>query len=154
MVAHYYYYCCSLPLESGSIIKPGNWGRIMKKYTPHTSPNILTLTRELIFEQVRFKYFSGKPSRFESIFICPDEDTIINFRNTSNRVLDIIYKVELVDSDEPQHRGDYNRAADIRSDDNFKSIEEKAKDYWQGNDISNVELVTTSRIRIVEMTRE
>lgn len=148
-----YYYCCSLPLEPGSIIKPGNWGRIIKTYTPQTSPNSWLLARELIFEQVRFKYFAEKPSRFESVFLCLDEATIKDFRNSNNRKLDIIYKVELVDIDKPQHTGDYN-LANIQQNDNFKSIEEKAKKYWQGSNILKAELVTSSRIRIVEMIEE
>ena len=148
-----YYYCYSLPLGPGSIIRPGNWGRIIKTYTPKTSPNSWLFARELIFEQSRLKEFPKKPSRFDSIFLCLDEASIKDFKKSTNRTLDIIYKVELIDTDNPQHIGDYN-LANILQNDNFKSIEEKAKKYWQGKDISKAELITTSRIKIVEMMQE
>lgn len=145
-----YYYCCSLPLEPGSIIKPGNWGRIIKTYTPQASPNSWLLVRELIFEKVRQENFPDKPSRFDSIFLCFSENDIKEFRNSNNRFLDVIYKVELVDQNRPTHTADYT-LANIQQNDNFSTFVEKAKKYWEGEEISKAELVTTSRIRIKSM---
>ena len=152
-MAEQYYYCYSLPLEPGSIIKPGNWGRIINTYTPESSPNSWLFSRELIFEQIRLSEFPEKPSRLESIFLCLDEATIKEFKIATNRNLDIIYKVELVDSGEPQHTGDYT-LADIQRNDNFFSLKEKAIKYWKGEGITKAELITTSRIQVIEMIKE
>jgi hypothetical protein len=68
-----YFYCCSLPLEAGSVIRPGNWGRILRTYTPQSSRDAWLLARELVWELVRLQRFPAKPSRFEGIFLCFSE---------------------------------------------------------------------------------
>lgn len=143
-----YYYCYSLPLEAGSVIKPGNWGRILKKYTPQTSPNCWLLVRELINETVRRETFPQKPSRFDAIFLCLTENDLIEFRDANNRRLDIAYEVEVMDENAPSHLGDLTLPNMVNTDD-YAVFENRARLYWQGENIVKPELITTSSIRII-----
>lgn len=64
-----YFHVCPTMLAAGSVIKPGNFGRIIETYRPN---NIGPLAvRELAFEVARLKIFPNLPSRFNSIFLFP-----------------------------------------------------------------------------------
>lgn len=145
-----YFYCYSLPLEVGSVIRPGNWGRILRTYTPQTSPNAWNLIRELIFELVRARAFPAKPSRFEGIFLCLGEAGLDEFKKATNRHLDIGYEVELVDNQAASHSGDWS-VANLQNTDNSTSLENRAGVYWQGLNITKPELLTLSPIRITRI---
>lgn len=43
-----YYWCNGLPLAEGAVVLPGNWGRMMKLYTPKQG-NPWALAEELLF---------------------------------------------------------------------------------------------------------
>jgi hypothetical protein len=145
-----YFYCCSLPLETGSIIRPGNWGRILRLYTPQSSPNSWVLTRELAWESVRLRAFPEKPSRFDGIFVCLNEKDIDEFIASSKRFIDLRYEVELIDSNAISHIGDWT-LANMQNTDDVTVFERRAQLYWQGTNIVKQELLTTSPIRIVRV---
>jgi len=145
-----YFYCYSLPLEAGSVIRPGNWGRILRTYTPQSSPNPWILTRELAYELVRVRGFPHKPSRFQSIFVCLSEADLNDFRATANRRLDLAYEVELVDPQAPRHIGDWT-LPNMQNTDDLSAFENRATLYWQGSTIVKQELVTLSPIRITSV---
>lgn len=145
-----YFYCCSLPLEVGSIIRSGNWGRIIRTYTPQLSPNPWLLARELAYELVRVQNFPNKPSRFECIYVCLDEADLNEFRSSTNRNLDLGYEVELVDSNAPSHIGDWT-LANIQNTDNLPNFESRANLYWQGGNVNKPELITLSPIRVTRV---
>jgi hypothetical protein len=149
MTSHYFY-CYSLPLEVGSVIRPGNWGRILRTYTPQSSPNHWLLTREVAYELVRVRSFSAKPSRLECVFVCLSENDLDEFRATTNRGLDLGYEVELVDPQAPSHLGDWT-LPNMQNTDNLPMFENRAKLYWQGNNIVKPELITLSPIRITRV---
>ena len=128
-----------MPLEVGSVIRPGNWGRILRTYTPQSFPNHWLLTRELTYELVRIQNFPDKPSPFDSIFVCLSEADLNEFRNTAIRPLDLGYEVELVDPLASCHIGDWT-LTNIQNTDNLSLFEERANLYWQGNDIIKQEL--------------
>lgn len=142
-----YYYCCPLQLEPGSIVKPGNWGRMMKNYTPASS-NSWIFVRELAYEEVRKESFSEKPSRLECIFLCPSEDELRKFILQNHRIFDIAYEVELVDQTQPSHIGCLQNPT-INDNDNYLHLKKKAELYWRGSDIASPEFITLSPIRIV-----
>lgn len=144
-----YFYCCSLPLGPGSIVNPGNWGRIIKTYTPQTSPNAWLFIRELIFEEVRREFFPQKPSRFCSIFLCQDLEGIQEFKKVSNRVLDIIYEVEVLEEQLQAHTGDWTLFS-IQNNDTYATFSDRAKLYWSGENITKPEFVTVSSIKIIK----
>lgn len=98
-----YFYACSYPLEPGSIVRPGNWGRILRleSITPQSSWVIL---REQVFEAVRAREFPNCPSRLEATFLCETVQAIQSFQQTAGRPYDLCYEVELVDAHRPLHR--------------------------------------------------
>lgn len=140
-----YFYSTSLPSEPGSIVKPGNWGRMLRLYTRQTSPDSWWLARELIYEQVRQDRFPDKPCRFESIFLCPSEQDIIDFKN-NNRPFDLPYEVKIID-ETPSHIGDLTLPS-IQPTDNYAVFVGRAMLYWKGENIVKPEIVAISRIRI------
>jgi Protein of unknown function (DUF2441) len=143
-----YYFCCSYLLGTGSIVEPGNWGRIVKKYQGPSIGNPWVLVRELIFEQVRFSSFSQKPSRFDSIFLCPDQQHIEQFRNSMNRLFDLCYEVEIQDRNPIVHLGDWTLPS-LSNNEDYAAFVQKATTYWQGNPAQNVEVVTPHPVRII-----
>ena len=147
-MTEYYYYCCSLPLGNGSIVQPGNWGRMLKLYRTNID-NSWILVKELIFEQVRRELYPTKPSRFNSIHLCKDEAQIKEFKLSTNRFCDLVYKVELIDAETPKHIGDW-KLMDLQNGDNYSAIETKAKLYWDGKDVVKPEVLAISQIKILE----
>ena len=142
-----FYFCCSYPLDAGSIVKPGNWSRILKKYTPQNG-NPWILVREMIFEKVRVDAYPNKPSRFDSIFLCESESDIKEFISSNQRIMDIPYEVELINESLAKHRACLMLSG-IDNHDNYEHIESKARMYWSGNNINKVEIVTTSPVKII-----
>lgn len=143
-----YYYACSYLLEVGSVVKPGNWGRMIKNYTPRVG-NPWILIREMAYEEIREREFPEKPSRFEAIFLFTDIQVMIDFLREDNRQFDIIYEVELVDPSQPTHVGCLNNTM-LCNEDNYSSLLDKARAYWAANNIQNPEFVTLSSVRIIK----
>ena len=71
-----YYHMCQIPLEKGSIIKPGNYGRMLE-YDKGRNPIIYN--RETILEGIRKKLCPEKPSRLHSCFVCDDIKSTLMF---------------------------------------------------------------------------
>jgi hypothetical protein len=142
-----YYYACSLPLEVGSVVLPGNWGRMLRTYTPQCG-NPWILSRETVYEIIRLREFPSKPSRFYSIFLCPTEALLNAFCARTNRIFDLKYEVELVDANANSHNGDWT-LANLPDNLNIQAIEDRARQYWNGHNLENVEFMTMSAARIV-----
>lgn len=126
------YYLTSCLLEKGSIILPGNWGRMLNLYvTPFNdinSPRILL--RETIYENVREKLFPEKPSRLSSLFCCPTLDCANNFKIAQGRNFDVIYKIAI--DDKEMFITSWIKA-DLPHDKSYHAINayyEQAKIYW------------------------
>jgi len=143
-----YFYLCSYPIEAGSVILPGNWGRILQFYPLINQNNWWLLLREMVFENIRLNEFSKLPSRLNSIFLCKDYNNIVDFKNKTGRILDLIYEVELLDGKALMHKACLS-VFDQEKDGDLRTLEEKARIYWSGKDIKRLEIVTTSSIRII-----
>src|ERR1700731_1778076 len=62
------YFACTLMLERGSVIRPGNWGRMVRAIgSGHPE-----WQREVILEEVRKVEFPNAPSRLECAFVIDD----------------------------------------------------------------------------------
>lgn len=145
-----YYLLCSYPLSPGSIIEPGNWGRMLNLYTPNQ--NLAGAYREQIYEKIRMASFPDKPSRLECIFLCETLEEATSFRNETQRIFDIIYKVKLVDSSATIFRTDWKNIG-FNPPENTHSLEIKAREYWGhsgSDDIQHVEILTLSKVETIE----
>ena len=144
----YYYHLCPTFLEIGSIIKKGNFGRILSLYNANwSSPHILQ--REQNLENIRSQCFQNKPSRLECAFVCSSLDNIKNYQNYINNVSQVIYKVKPVDDDYTYHIGDYHNLIPYNTE---ITMEQVAFNYWNGiiTSPSNIEILIDSNILIVE----
>jgi hypothetical protein len=144
-----YYFCCSYPLANGSVVEPGNWGRLLRMYNLR-EPQMLWLPfRESIFEAVRSQQFPSLPSRLDAFFACESEADLKKLMLA--RPTDIGYEVELTDPSQPFHRGCMNEIEfptgnmTIR----LQDIQERAGRYWDGSNVTTPEIVTLSPARIL-----
>jgi hypothetical protein len=111
--------------------------------------NPWTLVRELLFEQVRASAFPQLPSRWESSFVCESLNALTTFQTESNRWTDIRYEVELIDANAATHRACL-RYINIPATDTPSAIRQRAERYWRGEGIQQPEIVTLSRLRIID----
>lgn len=142
-----YFFACSYPLGDGSVVHAGNWGRLLEKYTPGAGAPWV-LIRELVFEQVRLQYFSNKPSRLKSIFLCQSLPVLQRFVAQSRRSLDLGYSVELLQPNIPQHVGCLSEL-NIGDTDSISTFANRAQKYWQGQNVQEPEVLTESSVRIL-----
>ena len=144
-----YYYCCSYPLEVGSVVKKGNWGRICRlEPLPGRTPNrLIKLLAELVFENVRLREFSDRPSRFTCNFLCPNLLSMKNFL-AGRRPYDLMYEIEPVDRNAKKFETDWSII--LSNYPNIIAMEESARKYWAPKDVKDdvKELLVESDIKI------
>lgn len=137
------YHCAVLPLGAGSIICPGNWGRIKRRFEKDGA----SLLRESVLEDIRKREFPSKPSRLDCAFGCQTEAHARAYRDR-HAPTSLIYRVALVEPKAPTHLGDFELV--IRGFAGLNGIEEIARAYWKGGASSpSVEILTSSPLRII-----
>lgn len=124
------YHVASVPLAPNSQILPGNWGRILRKYTVG-SADLTNLLRETILEHIRRDEFPGKPSRLDAAFALPTLEAA-GFYQAHNQPLGIVYEVEFVVPDRPRHEGDFNLIQPKPGEQWLSEMERLARCYWRG----------------------
>ena len=138
------YFACSLMLEPGSIIRPGNWGRIVRAIGPKHPE----WQRETILEQVRQAEFPALPSRFQCAFVIDDLDELKYYASKASP-LGLLYQVTLIDQGAAAH------VADWKGTGPYDHTTEWARRYWRGDVMphpeTNLKLrerLTLSRLRV------
>lgn len=90
-------------LGVGSIIEPGNWGRIVRAH----GWNHPSSRHEAAIEQARMARFPAKPSRLDVAFVCPTADEARLFRAATPAFgQHILYRVSLCDCSALSHIAD------------------------------------------------
>jgi hypothetical protein len=146
-MAETYFHIAYGHLGEGSIIQPGNWGRIIRRYPVQQSTQPL-MARELIFELVRVNEFSNKPSRLAAAFVFEKQEDALTFLH-KERKYDVLHEVEFVNPTAPSHRADSILKWPDGNLPFISSIEELARSYWSGNNISVPEIITSSPLRVL-----
>ncbi|MCS3896413.1 hypothetical protein M2171_005546 [Bradyrhizobium japonicum USDA 38] len=120
-----YFHCSSTMLEPGSIILPGNWGRIIRSTGwPHN-----LAFREAAFDYVREQEFPEKPSRLDSLFFFDDENEARFYANSDGRQHTMLpYEIELIDGGAQQHHADWRSIQPTTPSIDLSWV----KDYWTG----------------------
>ena len=137
------YHCAQIILGPGSIILPGNWGRIKQQF----EENGATIAREVIIENIRIKEFLSKPSRFDGVFACPTIDSAKLYRD-KHAPTNLIYEIEILDPTAARHDGDYETC--IKGFVGINSMQQNARTYWNGTNNNNApEILTLSPIKII-----
>lgn len=146
-----FYHVTHLPLRAGSIIEPGNFGRIINSYRTDRG-NPWVLARELVFELVRKESWAHLPSRLNCSFLFMSLEAAhagfdaLNGELMGNR----IYRAELVEPDAPSHVADFSLVRLPQGTEFLHPMMTIAERYWRGDQIAAPEYLTTSPIRLLE----
>jgi hypothetical protein len=152
-----FYHSSPVLLEIGSVILPGNYGRIIYA-RGKTHP---LWDRERTLEQVRKQRYSAKPSRLTSTFSCTSLDTARFYAKSpalkgEAALYPVLYEVEKVDQAAIEHRADFNVVQPLPR--RPETMSEIATMYWEASmwitiadapGIRCEELVTPSALRII-----
>lgn len=98
-----YFHLSGASLQIGTIILPGNWGRIIRSAGwTHT-----LAVRECALEAARSARFPDRPSRLDSAFVAPTRDHAEAFRRANQAFMHhILYRVTLVNPAAASHATD------------------------------------------------
>lgn len=122
------YRVCPTWLEQGSIIRPGNYGRIVRQLGK-AHPRWGT---EQVLEAVRAAAYPDKPSRLTSAFGCENVEVARVFR-TKNCHTALIYEVEPVDPDAHLHITDFNYIQTYDQFEDLRDMNNVAHIYWSNS---------------------
>ncbi|MOA10637.1 hypothetical protein D3C78_1305350 [compost metagenome] len=138
-----FYHVAPTILGEGSIIMPGNWGRVLMLHT-QLNPELF---REHVFELVRMKYFPEKPSRLNCVFAAETPDEAAQYR-AAHQPSGLIYEVCVVDGHFAKHRGHYNFA--VKPDYKFaEGFHDLAHRYWSEVPTECIEVVIQAPVQIM-----
>lgn len=113
----------STPLGLGSVILPGNWGRIIRLVgTGHKEWG-----REQFLERIRQEEFPSLPSRLESVFFFSSKAAADVYKLVSGGAFLLMYEVEILYPSAPQHEADWKGTGPYESDGEW------ARRYWRGD---------------------
>jgi hypothetical protein len=148
MTMETYFHCASLPLGPGSVICPGNWGRMLRLYRTTEIGTFAAAFRERVLEDIRQADFPSKPSGLASCFVLFSEDDAKKFRDQFQRT-SIIYEVEPVSEPSTTHEGDYSLIGAPLGAVYFDPYKQAARDYWSTLATKNRELLLPVPIRVL-----
>jgi hypothetical protein len=143
-----YFHCAPLPLLADSVVEPGNWGRIIRMYTPNDGATFAVAYRESLLEHFRQRHCPNKPSRLNCVFACPSVEIAQAYKAKWGR-LNFIYEVEQI-TPAGVHLGDYELAlfqSDVPYFDNFP---DRAALYWSDDPKQNPEVLLPGPVRILQ----
>jgi hypothetical protein len=136
-------------LEPGSVISPGNWGRIIKQLGWQHGRSVF----EVALDDQRLRNFATLPSRFEASFFFDDVGEARFYRNTQNHLqTHILYEVDLVDPNAIQHRTDWRNISPNGTLDNDWTRRYWAPVFQPPHDSGHVcrEVLAVTPLRVVQ----
>lgn len=138
-----FYHVSSNILGEGSIIMPGNWGRMLMWHTTLTDAQF----RERIFELVRLQHFADKPSRLSCVFAVETAEQAARYQATV-QPSGLIYEVCVDDGNFAKHRGFYNfsMSPDRTPIQRFYDL---AHRYWSEEPTECIEVLIQAPVRIM-----
>jgi hypothetical protein len=146
------YHCNSTTLAAGSIIEPGNWGRILNLYQrlSYQEPANGNVHNEVMLDLARMLYAPQKPSRLSSNFLCPTLDGLAAYRN-GFASFSLIYEVELTQPESPFHLGDHALAIQAPLGPQLALLQSRNRAYWiEDHSASpNQEIAVSSPLRVL-----
>ena len=148
-----FFHCAPIGLSVGSIIQPGNWGRVIRLSEYQAAPNTGLPTfhfREALLEISRQAHAPKKPSRLNCVFTCPTLTAAISFRDKYQRT-NLIYEVVPVDRSVVTHLGDYELVIAPYPPRYFQSMLDFARDYWTSSQPQSPEVLFSCAVQIVSV---
>jgi hypothetical protein len=152
---HFFHFCPNR-LAPKSVILPGNWGRIVRRYTyplpdGRNLGNPWVIARELEFERIRKDQFPKRPSRMESAFCCLNLDHARAYQAQVDPAgIQVLHEVELVDPSLATHQAPLAMMDLPAGGSEFLSATAiRAVAYWTGDPNGIQEIVTASALRVI-----
>jgi hypothetical protein len=147
----------STALGPGSIVLPGNWGRVFGVLGWKHNRSVL----EMALEASRKRVSPGAPSRLEAAFLCPTMQASANYLPASflfpdGETMALPYEVELVDPQSPSilaywHMVSPSPGSPLTDDwsDAYWATAVPLSAWQTIGDLNSREVLTTSALRIV-----
>jgi hypothetical protein len=148
-----YFHLCSVQLAPGSVILPGNWGRIVSRYRQTDPQAGWRVAMEQIFEAARLRVRPQAPGRLTSCFVFDSLDVAMQAAPRMGFV-NMLYSVELVDPSAALHRADFDLITRCMTAENTAFMPKAmlaAEMYWSGEVSGAPEILTASSLRIREV---
>jgi hypothetical protein len=142
-----YYHCCPVLLGPGSVIEPGNWGRVIAK--PPLDNIDLSVIREALLEQSRRLHAPEKPSRLSATFVIPNLHQAQAYRRQHGPSNALLYEVSLVDPHSKTHIGNYELAIFPIAGQCLQQLLDRAKEYWTVASDAHHEMIVSGPIRVL-----
>ncbi|RVO78951.1 hypothetical protein [Sinorhizobium medicae] len=142
------FHVAPIALRSGSVIEPGNFGRILALYRYNPSNNGWMMARELAFEMERLRIAPEAPSRMQACFALPSLDEAQRYRS-ANAHLNVILEVELSEPEAACHYGFLQHFDGMHDQLFIATVKQRAEDYWTVKGEGDREVVTASGLRVV-----
>lgn len=120
------YHFNSTSLRPGSVILPGNWGRIIRKARQQHHQ----WAREATLEQIRQGEFPGCPSRLDCAFFFERIEEAVLYAQTdfTRYVTMILYEVRLLEPNAVRHHADWNALPEASN----PTDADACRTYWRG----------------------
>ena len=149
------YHFAQMRLHKASILEPGNFGRLLQRYSPPPPGgqgfgNPWLRTREMIFEQARP---AAKPTRFECCYVLPSLEDAQRCRAVNDRLgLQVLHEVEFVDPSAAMHSGALSYLEMFDGQVFLEPTRAAAAQYWasaKGDANFGTEIFTLSPLTVV-----
>jgi hypothetical protein len=143
-----YFHCAPLPLGDGSIVEPGNWGRIIRLYAPNDGATFAVAYRESLLEAYRQTNCPQKPSRLNCVFACPTLEVARDFQTRWGR-LNFIYEiVPLIPT--VTHVGDFELCMFQAGVPYFDDFPQRIPRYWSDHPKEHPEVLLSAPVKILK----
>lgn len=142
------YHCAPIPLRAGSVIEPGNWGRLIDRYESDNGQVQVNALNEIALEFARQTYAPSKPSRLNCLFVIEDEEGARVYRD-AHQPAGLIYKVEPVEAFGPVHIGNYTFPVQTHLGRYVPQTFARFRSYWVDEASENREVLISCAARIL-----
>lgn len=146
-----YFWAAGLSLAGGSIVEPGNWGRVMRRQQWSHGNVVVGTARELGLELIRREVAPNAPSRLDCAFAFLKGNGARQFLASTPGRTDVVYEVELVEPDAPHLIADLSEFGALIQQPTGLEFAAVATRYWAGTASTNpnAELLTLSPLRVL-----
>lgn len=138
-----FFHVAPILLSPGSVILPGNWGRILRVYLQAND----ILFREYVLEGIRKSKYPEKPSRLNAVFLLETFEEAFWYKNNLAST-SLVYEVEAETVGVITHCGNYTRVGPINQL-ILDAVPRYAEEYWSSVPTEKIEVVYPNPVTVV-----
>lgn len=144
-----YFHCAPIKLGMGSVIEPGNWGRLVRaKYVSGVAEGTSRIIFEMAYESMRLAFNPDAPSRLDCVFACPTLETALFYRD-NHADGNIVYRVASLDESRPVHVTSWSLYG-LGNGLDYQQSEARIRAYWTEPPSENFEVLIGGAVRVLE----